>query len=74
MSLFLSNSVQFVRSNGVDKRKILALIEFYRIHVYLWDTKNTNYKDRDKRHYALMEIADFFGLDKQKTERKIKNL
>jgi len=54
--------------------KVLTLIELYRSRPVLWDCKLKDYKDRNKRHDAFIEIAVSFGVEKDEIERKLKNL
>lgn len=54
--------------------KVQQLIDLYRDHSVLWDCKMKAYKDKNKRHDALIEIATSFNVHKDEIERKIKNL
>ncbi|XP_069673312.1 uncharacterized protein [Periplaneta americana] len=54
--------------------KAMSLIELYRDRPVLWDSRLKGYKDRNKRHNALMEIANSLGVGKEEVERKLKNL
>ncbi len=53
---------------------VFTLIEMYRNRPNLWDCKLKEYKDKNKRHDALMEIANHFKVEKSEIERKLKNL
>jgi hypothetical protein len=53
--------------------KIIPLIELYRNRPVLWDCRLKEYKDHNKRHDALMEIAVSFGVGEEEVERKLKN-
>lgn len=52
----------------------MNLIGLYRHLPVLWDCRLKEYKDRNKRIDAYLEIAANFGVDKEEIERKIKNL
>lgn len=52
----------------------LNLIEMYHARPILWDSNNEYYKNKNRRHDNLLELAVSFGVDKQEIERKIKNL
>lgn len=52
----------------------LKLIELYSVRPSLWDSSNPNYKNKNRRHDGLIELAVSFGVEKQEIERKIKNL
>ena len=54
--------------------KVVNLIDLYRNRPVLWDCRLKEYKDRNKRMDALLEIAFSFGVEKGEIERKIKNL
>lgn len=54
--------------------KVCDLINLYRDRPVLWDCRLKEYKDRNKKLDALLEIAVSFGVDKEEVERKIKNL
>jgi hypothetical protein len=54
--------------------KVISLIELYRNQPVLWDCRLKEYKDRKKRHDALMQIAVSFGVGEEEVERKLKNL
>ena len=54
--------------------KVINLIYLYRDRPVLWDCRLKEYKDRNKRMDALLEIAFSFGVEKGEIERKIKNL
>nr|XP_023028163.1 uncharacterized protein LOC111516218 [Leptinotarsa decemlineata] len=52
----------------------ISFIEMYRERSLLWDPTDSLYKNRNKRHDGLMEIAVSFGIEKCDVEKKIKNL
>jgi len=52
----------------------LKLIELYRDRPVLWDCRLSDYKNRNKRADALLEISVSFGVTKEEVERKLKNL
>lgn len=54
--------------------KHFFLIEMYRDRSLLWDPTNSQYKNKNKRHDGLMEIAISFGIDKLDVEKKMKNV
>lgn len=54
--------------------QVIQLLNMYHQRPILWDCRLRDYKDRNKRHDALVEIAVSFGLVKDEVERKIKNL
>jgi len=49
-----------------SNEKLLTLIELYHSLPILWDCKLKDYKDRNKRHDAFIEIAVRFGAEKKK--------
>lgn len=53
---------------------VTHLLEMYRDRPNLWNCKADTYKDRNKRHDSLMEIAEYFKVPKEEIERKLKNL
>jgi len=57
-----------------SNEKVLNLIELYRDRPVLWDCRLKEYKDRNKKMDAILEIAVSFGVEKEEIERKIKNL
>lgn len=59
--------------NWSDEQTI-SFIEMYRDRPVLWRSSDPEYKNRNKRHDALIEIAVSFGIEKQDVEKKIKNL
>lgn len=54
--------------------KTLNLIEMYRERSLLWNSRLTDYKNKNKSHDALLEISILFETDKDETEKKIKYL
>lgn len=54
--------------------KTLNLIEMYRERPFLWNSRLTDYKNRNKRHDALLEISVSFGTEKDEIEKKIRYL
>lgn len=57
-----------------SNERVLTFIELYRDRPILWNCRLQIYKDRNKRHDALKEIAVFLGTTKDEVERKLKNL
>ncbi|XP_041978765.1 uncharacterized protein LOC121732833 [Aricia agestis] len=57
-----------------DKEKTLELIEDYRKHEVLWDTKNRFYSNQTKRNTALIAIGKKHKLDIKSVRNKIKSL
>ena len=53
---------------------VLALIELYRNRPILWNCQLEDYKNKNFRHDALLEIASHLGVEKGKAENKIKYL
>ncbi|KAF5306419.1 hypothetical protein FQA39_LY08928 [Lamprigera yunnana] len=53
---------------------ILRLIEFYREREVLLNCKLKEYKNKNKRHNALLEIAVSFGVSKEEIDKKIRYL
>jgi hypothetical protein len=68
--------VEIQHSNRMEwtNDKVISLIELYRNRPVLWDCRLKEYKDRNKRHDALMEIAVSFGVREEEIDRKLKNL
>ncbi|KAK5647955.1 hypothetical protein RI129_002847 [Pyrocoelia pectoralis] len=54
--------------------KIISFLEMYRERSLLWGPTDAQYKNKNKRHDGLMEIAVSFGIEKVEVEKKIKNL
>lgn len=54
--------------------KVFNLIDLYRARPVLWDCRLKEFKDRNRRTDALMDIAIATGIEKDEVERKIKNL
>lgn len=54
--------------------KVCNLINLYRDRPILWDCRQRDYKDRNKKLDAMLEIAVSFGVNKEEVQRKIKNL
>ncbi|XP_044760513.1 uncharacterized protein LOC123317941 [Coccinella septempunctata] len=52
----------------------LNFIEMYRVRPQLWDSTHIYYKNKNRRHDSLTEIAVSFGIEKQEVEKKMKNL
>lgn len=50
--------------------KTLSLIEIYRERPLIWNSRLANYKNRNKRHDALLEISVSFGTDKDEIDKK----
>nr|CAH7758543.1 unnamed protein product [Callosobruchus chinensis] len=46
----------------------------YRVRPSLWDSSNANYKNKNRRHDGIIEIAVTFRVEMEEIERKIKNL
>ncbi|KAK4887692.1 hypothetical protein RN001_003963 [Aquatica leii] len=53
---------------------VLRLIELYREREILWNCKLKEYKNKNKRHDALLEIAVSFGVSKEEVDKKIRYL
>jgi hypothetical protein len=73
--VLLINFVFFFTSLGLmewSNEKVLNLIELYRDRPVLWDCRLKEYKDRNKKMDAILEIAVSFGVEKEEIERKIK--
>ena len=47
--------------------KVLELIELYRARPNLWNCKLAEYKDKNKRHDALNELATHFKVEKSES-------
>jgi hypothetical protein len=54
--------------------KTLNLIEMYRERPLLWNSRLTDYKNKNKSHDALLKISVSFRTDKGKIEKKIRYL
>ncbi|KAG5873053.1 hypothetical protein JTB14_007690 [Gonioctena quinquepunctata] len=52
----------------------LTLIDLYRVRPILWDPTQMEYRNKNKRHDMMMEIAVALAIDKGDVEKKIKNL
>ncbi|KAK4879107.1 hypothetical protein RN001_007253 [Aquatica leii] len=53
---------------------VLRLIELYRERKILWNCKLKEYKNKNERHNALLEIAVSFGVSKEEVDKKIRYL
>ncbi len=53
-----------------SKEKTLELIQFYKERPVLWDCTLADYKNKNKRHDALTEIAIHFQVEKVEIEKK----
>nr|CAH7753471.1 unnamed protein product [Callosobruchus chinensis] len=53
---------------------VLKLIELYREREVLWNCKLKDYKNKNNRHDALLEIAILFGVGKEEIEKKVRYL
>ncbi|KAK4878977.1 hypothetical protein RN001_007123 [Aquatica leii] len=53
---------------------VLRLIELDREREILWNWKLKEYKNKNKRHDALLEIAVLFGVSKEEVDKKIRYL
>lgn len=54
--------------------KVLQLIALFQQRPMLWDTRCEDYKDRQKRREATVELAAHFHVERNEIERKLKNL
>lgn len=54
--------------------EICTLIDAFREHKNLWQTKDTNYKNRIKKMDSYKEIALLFDTNWMEIDRKIKNI
>ncbi|KAF9422078.1 hypothetical protein HW555_002099 [Spodoptera exigua] len=54
--------------------KTLEFIEQYKNKPLLWDIVHNDYRNKIKRHDALLELANSFEISKEEVEKKIKNL
>ncbi|XP_072392420.1 uncharacterized protein [Diabrotica undecimpunctata] len=50
------------------------LLEMYHERPVLWNSRLADYKDRNKRRDALLEISVSFGVEKEEIEKKIRYL
>uniref|UniRef100_A0A6P7GRR9 Uncharacterized protein LOC114345629 n=2 Tax=Diabrotica virgifera virgifera TaxID=50390 RepID=A0A6P7GRR9_DIAVI len=50
------------------------LLEMYHERLVLWNSRLADYKDRNKRRDALLEISVSFGVEKEEIEKKIRYL
>ncbi|KAG8306592.1 hypothetical protein J6590_043393 [Homalodisca vitripennis] len=57
-----------------SKDKVLKLIQMYRERQLLWNATNSFYKDKNKKNYARLEIADELIATKADVKTKIRNL
>lgn len=57
-----------------NKCTVLSFIESYRSYDLLWDSNHPDYKDRDKRRHAMVELATSYNADRSDIEKKIRNL
>ncbi|KAK4884071.1 hypothetical protein RN001_000342 [Aquatica leii] len=53
---------------------VLRLIELYRERKILWNCKLKEYKNKNKRHDGLLEIAVSFGVSKEEVDKIIRYL
>ncbi|CAG9790284.1 unnamed protein product [Diatraea saccharalis] len=57
-----------------SNENVYKLIEMFQAGELLWNTISEDYKDRNKKHDAWMEIASEFNVDKKVIEKKIRSL
>lgn len=57
-----------------SNENVYKLIEMFQARELLWNTISDDYKDRNKKHDAWMEIASEFNVDKKVIEKKIRSL
>ncbi|KAL4704559.1 hypothetical protein ACJJTC_012276 [Scirpophaga incertulas] len=57
-----------------SNENVITLIELFQERQVLWNTQMDEYKDRNKKHDAWMQIAAEFNLDKQAIEKKMRSL
>ncbi len=56
------------------KDDVLTLIEMYKERENLWNCTSNEYKNKNKRHDALMETALRFKTTKSEIGRELKNI
>lgn len=56
------------------KEKIGQLIDLYREHYVLWDHTCVQFKDRNAKNNAWVEISNEMGVSKFETQEKMKKL
>lgn len=61
-------------ANAWTNERTLEFIEQYKNKPLLWDIVHNDYRNKIKRHDALLELANSFEVTKEETEKKIKNL
>ena len=69
--LYCCSSAYIFIENELEWYPNVEFIEMYRDRSYLWDSSDVNYKNRNKRHDGLVEIAVSFGIEKVEVEKKI---
>ncbi|KAL4720031.1 hypothetical protein ACJJTC_014225 [Scirpophaga incertulas] len=57
-----------------SNENVITLIELFQERQVLWNPQMDEYKDRNKKHDAWMQIAAEFNLDKQAIEKKMRSL
>lgn len=57
-----------------QKDEIVELISMYKERSVLWNTKDTEYRNREKKAKILHEIAVKFNCSVEEVQRKIHNL
>lgn len=53
---------------------VSQLIDLYREHEVLWNTKLLDFKNRNKKHDAWTAIAKYFQTDKDEVEKKMRSV
>lgn len=54
------------------RKDVLTLIREYEARPFLWDTRNYEYKDKNKNCSAWQDIADVLSMDFHEVQRKMK--
>lgn len=68
------NSQEDVFNIQWTDRKVLLLIELFRNERNLWDPRNIDYKNKNKKFDSYLQISKVLGVEKSEVERKIKNI
>lgn len=56
------------------EKNVLILIDLFRKERNLWDPRDENYKNKNKKHDSLLELSKILGIEKAEVERKLKNM
>ncbi|KFM78307.1 hypothetical protein X975_12551, partial [Stegodyphus mimosarum] len=57
-----------------SENQIFQVIDFYREHVVLWDTNNTNFKNKKLKDSLILDLSTQIGVPENEIKKKWSNL